>query len=120
MVTSQQHILGLNIPVNELLFMSVLQGLSDLFDIGDNRWYRHRRTCGMQLAQRSVRGIIHDQERGALFNAEFKYANDVRMYQATEITRLVEEILHNRAGHLGEEDLDGSHRQDIDGIAQKP
>src|SRR5713226_4456860 len=56
---TEQHILWLDIPVDQALLMGKLQGRSDLLDVADNRLSGQRSVFEMSLAEGPLRRILH-------------------------------------------------------------
>jgi len=48
----------------------------------------------MTLAQRAISRIVHNEVRDTILYPEVQHAHDMRMHDAGNATRLVEELLH--------------------------
>src|SRR5947209_11538013 len=90
---SQQHVLWLDVAMNQLEVMHRLQGSGDLFDVGDDGVEWQECPFGVQFAQGPIGGIVHDQERKAFLYIEVEDAHDVVMHEAGDDARLIAEQL---------------------------
>jgi hypothetical protein len=68
----------------------------------------------MTLAERTMGGVVHDQERCALFDAEFQHADDMRVGELRDSARLGEELVERAVGQANLEDFDGCRCLEID------
>lgn len=59
-------------------------------------------------------GVVHDQERCALFDAEFQYADDMRAGELRDGARLGEELVERTVGQANLEDFDSCRCLEID------
>src|SRR5438876_5714644 len=112
-VTPQQHILRPDIAMDQFLLMDRVQGLSHLPDVGDNGCKWHPSALWVALAQRAMRGILHDQKRDALFYAKIEDAHDVGMHEARNHARLRAESLFVLTVEVGMQHFDGSLRVEM-------
>src|SRR5262249_15078812 len=74
--------------------VGILQGFSDLLDVGDDRWEGEDTPLGMALAQRATWSITHDKERDAMDDVEIEDAQDMGMFQAGDGVSLLLETFH--------------------------
>src|SRR5947209_20202507 len=57
--SAQEHVLRLDITVDELFVMGVLEGVGNLLDVGDNSGQRKNGVPGMKMAQCAIGGVAH-------------------------------------------------------------
>src|SRR5258708_24924306 len=62
---SEQHILRLDVAMDQLFLVCILQGLGHLRDVGDDGVEREQRAFGVALTQVATRSIVH-HEKGSL------------------------------------------------------
>ncbi len=78
----QQHILRLDVPMDQLLLVGILEGIGHLFHIATHRLQRHLLAPPMARAQRALGGIGHHQIRLAILNIVIQHAHNVGVLQA--------------------------------------
>ncbi len=83
-----EHILGLEVAMDEFLLVGILQGVGNLRHVGDDRCQ------GVALTQRARGRVVHDQEGGAALHAKVQHLYNVVMHQARERPRFRAELLH--------------------------
>ncbi len=90
--SSDQHIFWLDIPVNDFLFMSILESVCDLFHIGDNggQWYPI--PLGIALAESALGDIVHHQEWCAICHPKIECSHNMRMLQLRYQTGFLVEV----------------------------
>lgn len=87
---TNEHIFGFDIAVNELLVVSILQGVSSLLHIGDNSRERNRLALGVSFSQCAMSTIVHHQEWDAVTgDIKVQHAHDVRMYKLGDCLSLL-------------------------------
>src|SRR5260370_23992292 len=59
-IASQQHVLRLDVAMDQFLVMGILQGGRDLLDVGDHSMYWEPRALRVTLAQVATRRVLHD------------------------------------------------------------
>ena len=96
----QQHILWLNIAMDELLIVGILQGFGDLLDIADNGGQRQRDAFGMSVAQRAVGGVVHDEERDAILDIEVQHTHNMRVDERCDGLGFAVEVLDVGSLHV--------------------
>ena len=80
-VLPQQHVFWLDIQVNHTLVMRVLQGISNLFDIGNHGIKRNQVPFRVEIAQGSSGGVVHDNVGDISLNTEIEAADNMRMLE---------------------------------------
>src|SRR5712692_2617260 len=93
MIASEQHILRLDVAVNQLFIMGILQGVRYLLDIGDDDFHGKPRSPGVVLAQVTISCIVHHQKRSCVLHPEVQHLDDMRMAQMGNGACLGEETL---------------------------
>ena len=73
---SQQHILRLDIAVDDLVLVRILQSVGHLLDVGDERRERDHLSLGMAPPQGTIGGILHHQKGHALLYIKIEDAYD--------------------------------------------
>ena len=106
-VQTHQHILRLDITVEELLLMGVLQSSGHLLDRGEDLRERDYTACGKALPQRAKRGIIHHQKRYAVLDIEIEDAHNGGMGQHCNGLCFLLEVLNLLAGQMCMQHFDG-------------
>ncbi len=114
----QQHILRLDVAVNQLVFVGILKGIRHLPHIDPHRLQRHHAALGMALAQRAIGGIIHHQKGRALVQSIIQQVNNMRMGQLGNRLRLIEKALGLLLGQFAKQDLNRSLRPQARMLAQ--
>ncbi len=114
----QQHILRLDIAVNQPLFVGVLQGSCYLPYSGQDGLEAQLPAFGIALAQRAVGGILHHQKRGAALHAKIEDAQDMRMLQPGDSLRLAEKVIQIAFAQAGMQHFDGCLRLQVEVFAQ--
>src|SRR5712692_1687518 len=102
---SDEHVLRLDITMDQAFIMGVLQGTGHLFDVGDDGGQQDSRALWVTLAQGAVGCVFHDDERDTSFDAEVQDLYDVRVLEAKGAC-LDEEAVQVVLGELWE-DFDG-------------
>src|SRR6266571_4543855 len=112
-VCSQQHILWLDIAMDQPIIMCILQGRCNLPDVVYDgvQW---ERTFGVTITQGAVGGIFHQQEWGCTVYAKIQNAQNVRMLESSDGLGLFEKVLQVVACHASLEDFDGGFGFEID------
>ena len=90
----EQHILWLDVAVDDLFIVSVLQSGGHLLDMRQNNFRREHDTRAITLAQGAIGSVIHDQEWSVALYTEFQYLYDIGMSQASDSARLCEKVPH--------------------------
>src|SRR5258706_9190157 len=67
-----QHVCWLDVAMNELLIMSILQGISNLFDIGNNSRQGNLSPCRVTIFQCATQRIVHDHKRRIVLHAKIQ------------------------------------------------
>ena len=100
LLSAQQHIFWLDIAVDHPLLMRIVQSVSNLADIGHDGSNGQLCAFSVTLAQRSIRRIVHYQERHPLLDVKIEDAHDMWVYQARNGTRLIAEMFNVLARQL--------------------
>src|SRR5438552_2910535 len=90
---SQQHILRLDIAVDDLVFVRILQGVGHLLDRRDDDRERDQAAFGIATPQRPIGGIIHDEKRHAFLYIVIEDAYDSRMHERSDSLSFLLEML---------------------------
>src|SRR6266849_7006225 len=104
---SQQHILRLDIAMNEFLLVGILQGSRCLLDKRDDLGKRNDLALGIAPAQGAMGGIIHHQKGHALLHIKIEDAHNSGMSQRRDGLGFMQEVLGLLATQVGVEHLDG-------------
>ena len=95
----------LDITMDELLVVSVLQGVGDLFDVGVGGG------SGMLWDANDAgvaRGLVHDEEGNVTLDVEVEYAHDMRVDEGGDGFCFMVQVLDVVGlGQLGVQDFDG-------------
>ncbi len=98
--------------------VGVLQGGSNLLDVGHRCGEREAGTTRVTLAQGALARIVHGQKRDALFHSKVVDAHNMRMVEASEQLRLGEEGVDIFVFQRGMQDFEGGTAFEIDMLAQ--
>ncbi len=101
----QQHIFGFDITMDQFLIMGILQSISDLLDIGDDRSNWKDGSLWMSLSQRPTHGVVHHQKGCFALYAKFEDTHDMGMDQVSYRMCLCAEAFDIVIGQLGVEHL---------------
>src|SRR5713226_1164695 len=104
---SQQHVVRLDVSMDEHLIMDILQRAGHLFDVGDDALERQAGMFGEELAQGAVGSVVHDHERGQVLDAHVQHAHNMGMLQLRQRTRLVKKFARPLTNIAPVEDFDG-------------
>src|SRR5438105_9426561 len=104
--------------MNQLLLVSVLQCISNLFDIRYNSRQWDRSSFAMKLTQSAIRGVTHNQERDFTFHAKVQNPHDIGMLQAGNDTSFRTKLLYIVSCQLGLQDFDGGVRTKVEMLSQ--
>src|SRR5579885_1339156 len=102
-----QHIVRLDIAVNNLAVMGVLESLRYLLDVGDSPVQLYLLPARMPTAQRATGGIIHDQERNAFVQRKIQYPHNMRMNQRDDGLSLIMKLLNILFAQMRRKDFEG-------------
>jgi len=91
---THQHVLRLDIAVDESLVVGILQGICHLLDVGDDRREGQDGAFGMTLAQRAARGVVHDQEGDVILHVKIEDPHDMGMAEIGNEAGFLLEALH--------------------------
>ena len=105
-MSAYQHILRLDIAVDELLLVRVLQGGSDLLHGGNNLSERNDTPLGIVPPQRAIGGVVHHQKRHPVLYIIIQDAHNGGMHQLRNRLGLLVEVLGLLAGQVGVQHLD--------------
>src|SRR5579859_2237076 len=111
---AEQHIFRFDVAMDVMLIVSILEGISDLFEIGKNSDGRNIAAAGMAAAQCAIGGVIHDQKWSAIFHIEIIDADNVGMAQASDDARLPAKLIQVAAFQARAQDLDGGIGVQVD------
>src|SRR6266699_2770315 len=103
----QQHILRLDVAVNELAVMCVLQGRRSLLDVRNKDGGGQYNPFRVALAQGAIGGIVHDEKRNAVLHAKVEDADDVGVDEAGDGAGFIAELLHTAADQAHLKHFDG-------------
>ncbi len=90
----KQHILRLDIAVDQAVIVYILQRARDLHDDRQNGADWECSTLRKILLEIPTRGIFHHHERGTLVLAKIQDAHDVPMAQVSQYACLQQKALH--------------------------
>jgi hypothetical protein len=105
--SSQQHIFWFDIAVDEFLLMSILQGISDLLDRGDDDRERDQAPFGIAVPQRAIRCIVDHEKGHAILYIIIEDTHDAWMHERGNGLRFLLEVLGLLLGQMGMQYLDG-------------
>jgi hypothetical protein len=105
--STHEHVLRLDITVDEFLLVRVLQGVSYLLDRRDNHRERDQATFRIAVPQRAMRGIVHDEKRHTLLHIEIEDTDDRGMSQRGDGLGFLLEVLGLNGAQMGMQHLDG-------------
>src|SRR5712692_6263174 len=118
-VWSQQHVLRLDIAMDQSLVMGILQRCRNLGDVRDD--YVQGQACSSRvaLAQRPIRGIGHHQEGDVIrIDAKVKQLHDIGVLQAEGGAGLVDKPFQVFGRQSGLQYLDSSWGVVMDLLAE--
>ena len=78
-MASQQHVLRLDVTMDQLFLVSILQDLGKLYDVGDDGIERELRPFGVQLSQVATRSIVHHQKGSRALHTKVQHLDDMGM-----------------------------------------
>src|SRR6266700_4978788 len=110
----QQHILRLDVAVNELAVMCVLQGRRSLLDVRNKDGGGQYNPFRVALAQGAIGGIVHDEKRNADLHAKVEDADDVGVDEAGDGGGFAAELFHTAADQAHLKHFDGCMRIQVD------
>lgn len=117
-VAIQEHVLWFDIAMDKHLIVSILQGGSDLGNVGDDGVYGELRSLGVALAQVAAGGILHDEKRGAVLYAKVEDLDDMGMPQAGNGARFGEKSGLFSGAQVSMQDFDSGRCVQVDMFCQ--
>jgi len=118
-VLIQQQVLRLDVAVNKLAMVGILQGTRRLVDVCYDAGEGDVGAFVMALAQVTMRGVAHHEERDALSEAEVLHLDDVRVVKMSDELGLTQEVLlFLRVKKVDLEDFDRVRGVQVDMLAQ--
>src|SRR5258708_27544302 len=117
-MTTKQQVRRFHVTVDEALVVRVLEGISHLLHVRDNRWEREPLPSCNPLAQRSAWCVIHHQVRRLLLYPVVQQANDMRMHEADQRLRFAQKAIGRFRGQGRGKDLDGRLTLQVHLLAQ--
>src|SRR5262245_32764809 len=100
MLLAHQHVPWLDIAVDELALVGILQGTSDLLDIGDDQGQGNSGARRMFLAERLVGCVIEHQEGSAILKIEIEHSHNMGMRQFSDHLCLTLEGVDSFSGQM--------------------
>src|SRR5579885_1169693 len=86
-VTAQQHILWLDIAMDQLFVMCILQRPGSLFKIRERDIQRQARSLWVTLTYSAIGGVTHHEKRGIILHIKIEDADNMRMLQTSNNAR---------------------------------
>src|SRR5260370_11179167 len=117
-IAAQQHILRLDIAVDQFCAMGMLERSGNLPDIGDHEGKWKYTSARMRLAQRPFRRIVHHEERRCALDPEVEDAHYVQVLELCDGARLFQELLSILHAQGGTQHLDGSKQLEMEVFPQ--
>jgi len=105
-VIPNEYVFRLDVTVNHVLVMSILQASCKLFDVSNNSSEGDDCTFWMSLAQRAVRGIIHDEKRDIITPNSKIYQGYNMGVLETNNSGFIDKLLKITHGEMGFKYLD--------------
>ena len=88
----EQHILWLDVSMYYFLVVCILERISHLPNIEENRLQRELFSSGVAIAQGATRGVIHDQIGEAVLDAKLQDAHNMWMTEPGRGLRLCQKV----------------------------
>src|SRR5712691_11638133 len=103
--------------MNQLFIVCILQSISNLLDVGDNKSERYWGSSWMALTQRAIGSIVHNDKRRVASYSKVQDAHNMGMYQLRQVARLGTELPLVLFSQLSIHDFDGGQSIKVNMLA---